>query len=505
MRKILTIAAREYRAMVGTKAFAVSIVMMPILMLGSIAIMALLTKVTKISERKIAVIDHSGVMYQQLEKAAEAHNQKLEKMVAEGGESEKKLGDSGEEKYVLELIDAKVIDDELRFELSDRIRNQDLYAFLEIPKGVFDLPPPPPGKSAQDEPGLDSNKTVKPDSLDRSNEVSEDKLSEDGSASSESSEDPSSNSSKATGNATHPPGVARFYSPDSSISKAKNFFASQINQLVRKERMKAAKLDLELVNRASQGLPVQGLGLLSRAADGVVQAATEESPLKAIFLPMGVMMLMFMVIFMAAQPMLESVLEEKSQRIAEVLLGSANPFQLMIGKLLGTVAGSLTIFAIYLTGGYFLAQQQGWTDQIPFHLAPWFIAFQVVGVFFYASIFMAVGASVTQLKEAQSLLLPVWMLMMSPMFVWLMLVRDPLGMMATGFSLFPPATPTTMMLRMTTGHTIPIWQPIVGLLLTLGATLLIVVLAARIFRVGILWQGKTPKFGEIIRWAIKGE
>ena len=59
---------------------------------------------------------------------------------------------------------------------------------------------------------------------------------------------------------------------------------------------------------------------------------------------------MFMVIFMASQPMLESVLEEKSQRVAEVLLGSASPFQLMMGKLIGKVGGSLTIFAIYLSG-----------------------------------------------------------------------------------------------------------------------------------------------------------
>ena len=102
------------------------------------------------------------------------------------------------------------------------------------------------------------------------------------------------------------------------------------------------------------------------------------------------------------------------------------------------------------------------------------------------------------------MLLPVWMLLMSPLFVWVFIVRDPLGSMATGFSLFPPATPTTMMLRMATGQNIPVWQPILGLVLTLLATMFIVYLAARIFRVGILWQGKTPKLSEIIRWAFTG-
>ena len=176
----------------------------------------------------------------------------------------------------------------------------------------------------------------------------------------------------------------------------------------------------------------------------------------------------------------------------------------MLGKLMGTVAGSLTVFGIYLIGMFGLAVYRGWTEQIPIELVPWFILFQIVGVLFYAAIFMAIGASVSQLKEAQAMLLPVWMLLMAPMFVWFVLVREPNGPMATYFSLFPPVTPTTMMLRMATGQEIPVWQPVLGLILTILATLVIVVLAARIFRVGILWQGKTPKLTEILKWAVVG-
>ena len=146
----------------------------------------------------------------------------------------------------------------------------------------------------------------------------------------------------------------------------------------------------------------------------------------------------------------------------------------------------------------------GQLGQIPFKLIPYFIVFQVVAVLFYASIFLAIGASVSQIKEAQVFLVPVWMLMTSPMFVWLFIVRDPLGPFATYFSLFPPVTPTSMMLRMATGQAIPFWQPILGLLLTIGATFCIVTIAGRIFRVGILWQGKTPKLREILKWAVTG-
>lgn len=277
-----------------------------------------------------------------------------------------------------------------------------------------------------------------------------------------------------------------------------------INQEIKTRRLKAADIDPQVVAIASETVPIVGMGLAERSSDGAISSQAENDPMSALFLPLGVMLLMFMVIFMAAQPMLESVLEEKSQRIAEVLLGSASSFQLMSGKLIGTVAGSLTVFAIYLVGMYAFAASRGIAGDIPFQLAPWFIVFQVMGVLFYAAIFMAIGASVSQLKEAQSMLLPVWMMMMSPMFVWLVLVRDPLGPTAVYFSMFPPAAPTAMMLRLATGQAIPIWQPIVAALLSAASTLVVVYIAARIFRVGILWQGKTPKLYEIAKWAFKG-
>ncbi|MEC9093087.1 MAG: ABC transporter permease, partial [Planctomycetota bacterium] len=97
---------------------------------------------------------------------------------------------------------------------------------------------------------------------------------------------------------------------------------------------------------------------------------------------------------------------------------------------------------------------------------------------------------------------PIWMLMMSPMMVWFIIIRDPNGTIATGMSLFPPATPTTLMLRMATGQTVPLWQILIGLLLMVLSTLLVVHVASRIFRVGILWQGKTPSLKEMLKWAL---
>ena len=450
MKKIIIIAVREYRAMVGTKAFLISIIMMPVLMLGSLLAIELLRNAGQIKERKIAVIDHTGEFVVGIKAQANKKNAQIDEAEKARNEpgyessiSEDDLLGTSRDKYLIEEIPASEVTDETRLQLSTRVRNQDLYAFLEIPKDAAI-------------PGSGDDQKI------------------------------------------------RFYAQDSSLSEARGWISQVVNSIIREARLVEANIDPRVVQHASAPVNVIGMSLVERAADGSIRSKEEDDPMTAIFLPMGVMMLMFMVIFMAAQPMLESVLEEKSQRIAEVLLGSANPFQLMSGKLLGTVAGSLTVFAIYLIGAFGIAVYRGYTEQIPFHLAPWFVVFQVMGVLFYSSIFLAIGASVSQLKEAQSMLLPVWMLMMSPMFVWIFIVREPLGPMATYFSFFPPATPTAMMLRLATGQTIPLWQPLLSLVFMTLSTLLIVVIASRIFRVGILWQGKTPKISEILKWAVTG-
>ena len=249
---------------------------------------------------------------------------------------------------------------------------------------------------------------------------------------------------------------------------------------------------------------MQGRGLFERTADGGIKKAKDSQEILSILLPLGIMMFMFMIIMMSAQPMLESVLEEKTNRIAEVLLGSATPFQIMAGKLFGNVAGSLTIATIYLTGAYGLARYNDALDLVPFDMLPWFVVFQLLAVLMFSSLFMAIGAAVNQLKEAQSLLLPVWILIVLPLFVWLNIVREPTGSFATWFSLIPPFIPMLMCLRMSATSAIPLWQPILGLLLMLVTTALCVFAASRVFRIGMLTQGRAPKLSELVRWAITG-
>ena len=477
MRKTITIAVREYKAMVATKAFLLSIIMMPVIMLGSIVLMSVLQSRAEIKTRRIALVDHTGIFSAALEHAADVHNQNIDTQIANGNTASLPPGlGLVQEYYQIENVDLEANSDQHSdqlLELSDLIRDQQLYAILEIPIAVGDM-------------------------------IELDELSSDELGSNELSFESLDFDDVDFGSLPEPKSASvalRFYSQESSLADAKSWLSGVINRHLRDQRLRYADIDPAEVEIASRPLPIAGMGLVAKSVDGrAAQAPRQQDPLRAIFVPLGVMLLMFAVIFMAAQPMLESVLEEKSQRIAEVLLGSVSSFQLMLGKLLGTVSGSLTVFVIYIAGLLGWSFYTGVSDQIPFELVPWFVVFQILGVLFYAAIFLAIGASVSQLKDAQSFLMPVWLVMFSPIFIWLMLIRDPLGSTSVGLSLFPPATPTAMMLRLATGQSIPWWQPALGALLLTLATLAVVTFAARIFRAGILWQGKTPRLAEIIRW-----
>lgn len=435
MGKIWTIARREYLAMVATKAFIISIAVMPIFMFGSLAISRFSDKFAQEDDKTIAIFDPSGQMYPALEVLVKEYNANIDSAAESDSENE---GGQQPKIELKKLADEKLTDDR-RLELSDQVRDSKLSAFVEIPADIND----PASESA-----------------------------------------------------------VRYYSTDAPFSSSRRWLDQAINGLLQTRRLQASGIDPQIVQQASRRVPVKGMQLYSREKGGEIKSGEEKETSTAIFIPFGMMMFMFMIVMLTAQPMLESVLEEKTERIAEVLLGAANPFQIMVGKLLGNVCGSLSIFGIYVLGTYALVTKQGWEDYIPLDVIPWFAAYQILAVLFFSSIFMTIGASVRQLKEAQGMLMPVWLMMFIPMFIWLPTLRAPNGTIATAVSFFPPATPLMMVLRLSTDTPIPLYQTVLSLVLLMLATVGIVFVASRIFRVAILWQGKTPKITELFRWAL---
>lgn len=215
-------------------------------------------------------------------------------------------------------------------------------------------------------------------------------------------------------------------------------------------------------------------------------------------------MLMFVVVIVGAVPLLQGVIEEKQQRIAEVLLGSVKPFDLMAGKVLGLVGTSATLIALYMLGGFWGLAHAGLSGFIPFHILPWFILFQVLSVLMYGSLYIAIGASVNEPKELQSLMLPLNLIGVLPILVLANVMQNPNGPIATIGTWFPLSSPIVTITRMAVPPGIPLTQVLGAAAVVLAATVVLVYAAGRVFRVGILMQGKPPRLADLLRWAIRG-
>ncbi|MFO0922127.1 MAG: ABC transporter permease [Pirellulales bacterium] len=439
MNKLLVIAHREYAAMVATKAFVFSLVMMPILMFGGMILMPKLSQLGGSKTRRIIVVDHTKTLFEGLQAACKARNDVIGKNEKPKGMDELGRNRSMSEKMdfiELESASDQQVNDAQRLQWSNQIRDGKLYAFIEIPETALDV----------EQAHVD----------------------------------------------------ATFVSQDALLSSERQWMSSVLQEMVRSIRLKALGVDTSLVAKGSVPFQLKPTQPYREGEDGKASRENPENVLVTLLLPFGIMMLMFMVIFLAAQPMLESGMEEKNQRIAEVLLGAVHPTELMAGKLLGNVAGSLMIVAIYGIGGWLVADTNGWTKNLNWSLLPWFVVFQILGVLFFSSIFLTVGASISELKEAQSILMPVWMLLVAPIMVWFVALRDPNGPVAVTLSFFPPSSPLMMILRLASGQTIPAWQPPLAAVLLVCATLVVVILAGRIYRASLLRTDSARTFAQIL-------
>ena len=175
-----------------------------------------------------------------------------------------------------------------------------------------------------------------------------------------------------------------------------------------------------------------------------------------------------------------------------------------MGKLLGGAAVCVLLALIYVSGALAVANYWGYGDAVsPVQLA-WFAFFLIVAVVLFGSIFVAVGAACNDLKDSQNLMTPVMLFLMLPMITAGAVLRAPDGMMAIVLSLIPTATPFLMMLRIAMHPGPPAWQIAASVVLVTLTTLLFVWAAGRIFRTGLLMQGKSASVTEILKWVRAG-
>ncbi len=438
MRKVLKIAKREYLAAVKTKGFIIGLFVAPLLMSGGALVMLLTADNVDATDRKLAIIDHSGILAEALVLAAEERSASEVYRRKDG----KKLKPA----YLIEVIEPDISNPQAqRLALSERVRNGELHAFIEIGSAVLH-----PGENEEAD-------------------------------------------------------QAFFYGQNAALDDSRRWIEGPLNQHLRDMRLVEIGVDESLTEDLFDWVSVQGLGLVSVDPDtGTIGEAERSNEIEAVFVPMAIIALMFILVMMGAVPLLNSVMEEKSQRIAEVILGSVKPFEFMMGKVLGGVAVSMTGSAVYVSVGIIAVNRGGSPEFVPYEILPWFFLYTFLSIVMLGAAYAALGSACNDVKEAQTVTMPAMMPVMIPLFVMVPVLKDPMSSFATWMSLFPPFTPLLMLLRMSTPGGVPWWQPWVGLVGIILTVVLSVWVGGRIFRVGILLQGQPLRLSNLFRWAVRG-
>lgn len=308
------------------------------------------------------------------------------------------------------------------------------------------------------------------------------------------------------------------YTRESSTLAIESNIREQVRQVIYQKRVEQA--DVPGLDSILQRLQVRATLATYRldAQAGGDETAKESSSAASmgVSYAMGFIIYMFILIYGAA--IMQGVIEEKSNRIVEVIVSSVKPFQLMMGKIIGMALVALTQFAIWvvLIGGAMLAIQHfamDGADAMPsemtgivksldgmflLKMAGAFLIFFTGGYLLYASMFAAVGSAVENVQDTQQLQLPITVPLILAIVVMMNVMRDPTSTAAFWFSIIPFTSPIIMIARIPYG--VPAWELILSVVLLYATFLLIVSLAAKIYRTGIFMYGKKPTLGEMIRW-----
>ena len=297
---------------------------------------------------------------------------------------------------------------------------------------------------------------------------------------------------------------AGYVSNNLTDNDLRNWFAGYATSIVRDRRIAAAELTAAQARAIQDEFEFPG----KRVGAGGKTEAVGASARATSFAPVAFVYLLWIAVFTAAQMLLTNTVEEKSNRLIEVLLSSVSPLQLMSGKVLGIAATGLTIVVSWVltavVGAKLVPESSplGGADLIaiignPLYLTS-FVAYFLAGYLLYAAILVALGSVCDSLKEAQNLMQPVFILLIVPLVAMIFVVQDPNGAVARALTYVPLYTPFLMMNR--AGGPPPVWEYVASTALILVSLVIAFWAAAKIFRIGILMTGKPPRIREILRW-----
>lgn len=432
MRKILAVATNEYRQVVLTKSFLLSLIF-PLLIYGGMFVAAaLFGDKTDLRDRELMVVDYTGVLVDGLTEANIKRN-RSEYVEREG----KQVGP----KFVIlsygdgELPEPKA----LLAELSDKVRSGDIFAFAMIGADYLEVD------------GGDAD-------------------------------------------------FLQYYSDSPTFNRLPNWLSSSVRDLVEERRFAEAGYDQKEINLLTSHNRLERFSLAELDAAGNLVEPKEENKIAAFLIPFGLVMLIFISIQMSTPVLLNSVIEEKMQRIAEVLLSSVTPFQLLLGKLFAGVGVGMTFSAVYILSLSMSLRYFEKVQWVPSGTFFWFFIFLLLGLLTFGSLFAGVSSACQDIKDSQNFAGTIILFLIVPLILTMVTVEAPDGTFATTISLIPPFSVMAMMNRIAIPPGPPEWQIYLALVLNLAFTASIVWASSRLFRIGILAQGKTPTWRELFRW-----
>lgn len=286
---------------------------------------------------------------------------------------------------------------------------------------------------------------------------------------------------------------------DNLAGSTARWLGQAVRDAVRQERLRRLGLSEDQVDQLLAPVALSTERIVPGRSGGERTSAEFE-----LLFPLMTLLFIMMGVMSGAVPLLQAVVEEKQQRVSEVLLGAVAPSQLMAGKLLGTTAAGTSVLGCNLLLGLAVAVRLDLVRFLPLGALTVACAIALVAMLMYGALFLALGAASTELKDAQGLLMPVMLLFLAPLAALPAIAESPNGSLAVTLSMFPLTSPLTLPVRLSMVQTVPVWQVVTSFLLIGAATVGTVIAAGRVFRIGMLSPGKLPSLKELARWVVRG-
>ena len=287
------------------------------------------------------------------------------------------------------------------------------------------------------------------------------------------------------------------------------FVRTNLDDRIQDEIRDAARESIIDARIRAAGLDPRSIDVMTNVDRGPAVTVTETGESDAFtgfnrILPMGFAILLLVSVMSSGQYLLTTTVEEKSSRMIEVLLSAVSPFELLTGKILGQLGVGLTILVTYASIAILGLVSVAMFGLLDTTLLVYLLIFFLITYLTMGSLMAAIGSAVNELREAQSLMTPITLLMIVPWLFAYPISQDPNGPLATGLSFLPPMNTIAMLLRMTSTAPPPTWQVWLSILVGAAGAWAALWFASRVFKIGLLMHGRPPNLATLIKWARTG-